>query len=545
MSLFLLLFCVLSATSVSAQTLHKEYIIKQVGTEIGTTTIDLITMEAETLLNTVVNYPQLGLEIHTSYVFSGTDFPKEPASYSFKIVSGGVLDFDMTWDETVQYSIAQFGTTTDLGQISVLPLDNNVISDYMVASWIYDVSNPEMLVSNMVIPVLTAQGQGALPMTVSYSGEEIIGQTVTEHFQVNLGLIVDLWVDQQDRSLVKLEIPMQGFEIVAVDLELEPEQVRAFKDFGGHDFVEMDFQVDVEQAVISGSLTIPEQETVMPGVILVAGSGPTDRDGNSFIMPGPADYLKEIAHYLASQGIVVLRFDKRGVGDSPGTISSFNDFINDISVLVDKLQELPMVSAGKVFVVGHSEGAWLASEVVAKRDDLSGLVLLSGSGYKFFDTMKRQLVAQTDAAIAAGMFDSGLTQRTVDAFAQAYEAVVNNAAFNISDYNLPTEIEQVILSVVYQKDILQEWILADPARVLAEVGVPVLIVQGTADTQITVADAEALAAALPEEQREVYIFDGVDHVLKMTYGQPLSYTDPDRRVEPGILQVVGEWLLEH
>jgi fermentation-respiration switch protein FrsA (DUF1100 family) len=71
----------------------------------------------------------------------------------------------------------------------------------------------------------------------------------------------------------------------------------------------------------------------------------------------------------------------------------------------------------------------------------------------------------------------------------------------------------------------------------------VLIIQGTADVQVQVLDAQRLADALPEEQRELHIVPGVDHVLKMTYGEPLPYTDPNRRVDPQVMQVLGDWVL--
>src|SRR5690606_31956560 len=115
---------------------------------------------------------------------------------------------------------------------------------------------------------------------------------------INIGVVVDVWVEQIDRSLVKLHIPMQAFEIEAVDLALDPEAERVFDDFGGFNFQELEFSLNVERAKLSGTMTIPEVDGELPGVVLVAGSGPTDRDGNSYVMPGPADYLKEISHYL-------------------------------------------------------------------------------------------------------------------------------------------------------------------------------------------------------------------------------------------------------
>lgn len=126
-----------------------------------------------------------------------------------------------------------------------------------------------------------------------------------------------------------------------------------------------------------------------------------------------------------------------------------------------------------------------------------------------------------------------------------YQAVLNNTEYDVSQYDLPAEFEQLILTFVYQRDVLKDWLTADPAGVLAEVKVPVLIMQGTADIQIQPDDAYALAAALPDEQSELHIFEGLDHILKMTYGEPLSYTDPNRRVDRELLNILGDWILKH
>ena len=256
---------------------------------------------------------------------------------------------------------------------------------------------------------------------------------------------------------------MQAFEIRSCRLALDPEAERVFDDFGGFNFQELEFSLNVERAKLSGTMTIPEFDWELPGVVLVAGSGPTDRDGNSYVMPGPADYLKEISHYLASRGVVVARFDKRGVGESTGEVHSFSDYINDVDAVVNLLDTLTKVDAESLFIVGHSEGAWLASEVARKWEDLAGLVLLAGSGYPLFDTIKRQITSQSEAAAAAGIYDPELPERAVKALDDMYQAVLNNTEYDVSQYDLPAEFEQLILTFVYQRDVLKDWLTADPA----------------------------------------------------------------------------------
>ncbi|NLY11002.1 MAG: alpha/beta hydrolase [Firmicutes bacterium] len=145
--------------------------------------------------------------------------------------------------------------------------------------------------------------------------------------------------------------------------------------------------------------------------------------------------------------------------------------------------------------------------------------------------------------MALGLFDESLIKRVENALDEMYQAILRDEDLNLSSYQLPVKIEQLLLSFYYQRDLAREWLLADPAKTLSKVSVPVLIIQGTADIQVEVDDALLLAAALPEGQRELFIFDDVDHILKKTYGQPLSYVDPDRSVEPEILETIADWIL--
>lgn len=522
--------------------LESRYVIKQAGNEIGTAIVHLKIDHENTHLNTLVSYPSLGVEVASEYLFNGNEFPKTPVKYQFSIL-GGILDMDMSWEEEINYTISPLDAHGSISMINALALDNNIITDYMVATWIYDLASPQVQQSHLVLP--TQMAAGLVPMSIQFIGEEIVGHYQTDHFQVNIGVVVDLWVDHTNRSLVKLHIPMQAYEIIVNDLAEKSVSDKIFNDFGGLDFYEEELNWPIQQGTLSGTLSIPEKiDQRMPGVLLVAGSGPTDRDGNSYVMPGPADYLKEIAHYLASKGIVVLRYDKRGVGLSQGAVTSFADFISDVSTMVDALKAQAVVNNNQIYVLGHSEGAWLASEVALLREDLAGIGLLAGAGYPFFDTIKRQLTTQADTAVAMGMFDMGLTKRTTQALNDMYEAILNQHPYNVNKYQLPDEFNQVINSFVFQAELIKEWLVADPAQTLSKVDVPVLIVQGTGDIQIDVADAHLLADCLPDTQVELHIIEGIDHIMKMTYGEPLSYVDPNRRVEPDILQIIENWILK-
>ena len=91
--------------STAAKAASREYVIKQAGSAIGTVSISIVKNGEDTFMNTMTAYPDLGVEIQTTYAFSGREFPKRPVSYSYAILSGGLLNMDVEWTETARYTI--------------------------------------------------------------------------------------------------------------------------------------------------------------------------------------------------------------------------------------------------------------------------------------------------------------------------------------------------------------------------------------------------------------------------------------------------------
>lgn len=134
----LVILVLFAGKTVGAQTVVREYRMKQAGSDLGTIQIELSVENDETHLNTLVKYPSLNTEIATNYTFVGEEFPKKPYKYNFSIIQGGVLDLEMVWNDTTAYTVFQLGQTNTIPINNVLALDNNVISDYMVSTWIFD-----------------------------------------------------------------------------------------------------------------------------------------------------------------------------------------------------------------------------------------------------------------------------------------------------------------------------------------------------------------------------------------------------------------------
>ncbi|BBK44165.1 alpha/beta hydrolase [Allostella vacuolata] len=286
----------------------------------------------------------------------------------------------------------------------------------------------------------------------------------------------------------------------------------------------------IEQAVASGplhgTLARPAAESSGIGVLVLPGSGPVDRDGN---LPGAAsDNLKLLARELAARGIATLRIDKRGVGASragavPEEELRFDTYAGDAVEWLTVLRAQSGIA--RVALIGHSEGALVAT-MAALRTDVTALVLLAGAGEPPPPIIARQLAA---AGLPVPLQEA--SRRIADHLA-AGELVPD----------VPAE-----LAALYRPSVqpyLVSWFRLDPARELAKVAAPVLIVQGTTDLQIAAADAERLAAARPDAQ--LLLVDGMNHVLKdapADRGANLAaYADPSRPLSAAVVPAITRFL---
>ena len=157
-------------------------------------------------------------------------------------------------------------------------------------------------------------------------------------------------------------------------------------------YVESPIALHTSTGNISGTLCIPSHTKRFPVALIIAGSGPTDRDGNSFPMLS-CDAYKILARRLATNNIASVRYDKRGIGESVGTITSesdlrFDNYIDDARAWIDTLKKSRKYT--QVIVIGHSEGS-LIGMVAAKSADK--YVSIAGAGTKAAITLKRQFAA--------------------------------------------------------------------------------------------------------------------------------------------------------
>jgi fermentation-respiration switch protein FrsA (DUF1100 family) len=241
--------------------------------------------------------------------------------------------------------------------------------------------------------------------------------------------------------------------------------------------------------ILYGTLQLPESNARTPALILLAGSGPTDRDGNQ----PPAlmtDLLKQIAEKLAGQGIATLRFDKRGMyanaAELPkdeakyGDFFTWENFVGDAMSAVKFLRQQPEVDPDRVGILGHSEGGLLALEsaraLTSERHPPAVLVLISTPG--------RSIEAVITDQLKSLLAQQGATPQQTDYFL-AENARVTRAILRSGSVppDVPTGLSALYPG--YLGKFLQSEMRLDPSKAVAGFSGPVLILAGSADTQVS------------------------------------------------------------
>jgi uncharacterized protein len=278
---------------------------------------------------------------------------------------------------------------------------------------------------------------------------------------------------------------------------------------------------------LGGTLLVPAGNGPFPLVVIIAGSGPTDRDGNSVLLPGKNNSLLMLAEGLADHGIASLRYDKRGVGASRQALQSETDLrfdigADDAAAWVKKLRPDPRFST--IVIVGHSEGSLLGM-LAARRAPVDGYISIAGAGRAADKVLRDQLAKQLPPALLAeanSALDTLLAGHTVASPPQQLMALFRPS------------VQPYLIS----------WLKVDPQVEIARLTIPVLIVQGTLDGQVPPSEARLLAAAQPKAA--LVLIDGMNHVFKRVppdaAAQQGSYSDPTIPVAPELISSIATFV---
>ena len=277
---------------------------------------------------------------------------------------------------------------------------------------------------------------------------------------------------------------------------------------------------------IKGSLLVPSNSEKASVVLIISGSGPTDRNGNNPNMTNNS--LMMLANELKKNGIASLRFDKRGIGESTSSGMQesdlrFENYVNDVKGWVDLLKESNKFS--KIIVLGHSEGS-LIGMIASQKAEVEKFISVAGAGNSAGDIIREQLKAQP--------------------------AVVLNQSLPIIEKLENGEREENVPQMLYAlfrpsvQPYMISWFKYDPQIEIAKLNKPVLIVQGTTDIQVSVLDADKLASANNKAQKQ--IIEGMNHILKEADMDRLkniqTYSMPDLPLKKPLIEIIVKFIEE-
>ncbi len=282
---------------------------------------------------------------------------------------------------------------------------------------------------------------------------------------------------------------------------------------------------------LAGTLLAAPGPKPGPVVLIVPGSGPTDRDGNSPAGVRASAY-RLLAEGLAARGISTVRIDKRGMFASARAVPDANavtisDYARDVHAWIGIIRE--KTGATCVWVLGHSEGALVALTAGQTEADICGLVLVAAPGRPLGEVLREQFVSNP---ANAPILDEALSAIS------ALEAGRRPDAASMHPALRPVFDPKV-------QDFLLDAFAIDPARLIASCRKPILIVQGERDLQTSVDDAERLKAAAA--QAELVLLPDVNHVLKAAdsadrAANASTYADPNLPLAPGVVEAIARFV---
>ena len=262
-----------------------------------------------------------------------------------------------------------------------------------------------------------------------------------------------------------------------------------------------------------------------PAVLIVAGSGPTDRDGNGPLIS--TDAYRKLAVGLAASGIRSLRYDKRGIGESRALVAreedvTFDNFIADVVTAAKDLAQRADVSS--VFLAGHSEGAILVLAAAAKAS-ARGIVLLCSPGRDFLSVMRAQMEGKLPPDLETSA-----------------NAILDDLAAGQRVTDMPAPLQQAFRHSV--QPFLISAARSDPAKLIASLTLPVLVLHAERDIQVVRADFDALRAAKPEAH--FVILPEANHTLKSSppdlQGNLALYKNPAAPLDPGVIPALADFV---
>jgi fermentation-respiration switch protein FrsA (DUF1100 family) len=436
---------------------------------------------------------------------------------------------------TAVNEITQNGATTGrTDQISArtVVLPNNFYAAYEALAARLATAAPGAEIPVYVPP------QAEVKIVVKDVGSETIqtsaGSVVLRKFALvlkNIGADLDATVaiDRRNR-FARLEIPSAALAVIRSDLAGVSARRQTMRNP-----TDVDVTIPAFGFNLAGTLTMPRGEGRLrhPTVVLVGGSGPVDRDEAVADVP----IFAQLAGALAERGFMVLRYDKRGIGQSGGRteVVTLQDYADDVIAILKWLSKRDDVDPRRIAVVGHSEGGSVGMIAAAREKKIASLVLVATTGSTGADLVLEQQRHQLELM----KLPDAERQQKIELQQKVHSAVITEKGWE----GVPEEVRRQADTAWFRS-----LLLFDPARIMPQIKQPILIVQGDLDTQVPPHHAEQLAELARKRKNsppvEAVHLPGVNHLLvKATTGEVQEYAQlQDKTISPDVATTIAEWL---
>lgn len=286
-----------------------------------------------------------------------------------------------------------------------------------------------------------------------------------------------------------------------------------------------ELKIEVKGGAIFGTLLEPSKNPGSSLVIITAGSGPTDRNGNTPLLEGRSDALKALAYSLKDNSIASFRYDQRPSGKS---IKTMKDRTTDINMLVDDLVKcIRYIKQNKnyerIYLIGHSQGA-IVSVLAAQKEDVAGVILVTGPGRPIDEIMVEQY-----ANIRPDIVNQ--VKEEMKSIREGRDSVVQDE-----------EMKRVFNEE--NRSFLRSWMAYDPPKEVRKLKSPICVIYGTSDSQVTPVEIQFYGDIIND--RNSKIVNNMNHVLKVSPKDAKEnqkrYTDPSYPIHPELVSTIMEFI---
>ncbi len=355
----------------------------------------------------------------------------------------------------------------------------------------------------------------------------------------------EAWLEDRMQGLERFRVPVQ-FEGQSIDFRVVLDgsglvagfflvaHVERPEESAAPPFRQIDVGVGEDETALPGTLTLPEGPGPFPAAVLVHGSGPNDRDETI----GPNRPFRELAWELAERGVATLRYDKRSYA-RPADLAAAGDaltvrqeVIDDARLALQALRGRKEIDAARLFVVGHSLGGTLLPRIAEAEPRPAGLIALAGATLP----LPEKILSQTRYIVALDGTVTPEEQGHLDRIATEVHTL--RAAMNDTAAAPPGPI--LGLPLGYYRDLEAH----DPPADAARLGLPILVLQGKRDYQVTIEDFERWKLALAGKGFACLVaYDDLDHLFRSGSG-PSGPSDYERGapVDPRPIDDIAGWI---